>query len=142
MGRGARSRSQALSGALQAMIDLPAFKTWINLQGISTPISFNYQPEDPTNHYTLIETGGFGTTLEDEFDRPSFQCLIRGSDGGTARTLASAFDNLMLGSRMFHIGDVWVLKIARIGGGPSYLGMDERDRPEYTSNYYLELARG
>ena len=127
------------------MLDLAAFKTWLQGQGISTPISFNTQPEDPTNHYTLIETGGFGTTTEDVLDRPSFQVLIRGSDGAVARGLAETFDELMLatGSRNFSMGGRWVLKIARIGGGPSYLGLDnnERNRPEYTSNYYVELER-
>ena len=128
------------------MLDLVAFKAWLQDEGITTPISYDEQPEDPTNHYLLRATGGFGTTMEDAFDRPSFQVLIRGSSGEVAYTLAKTFDDLMLSdeARNFALGDAWVLKIARIGGGPTYLGLDnpERNRPEYSSNYFLEISRG
>jgi hypothetical protein len=123
------------------MINLPDLKLWLNLQGVSTHMSFGEQPEDPTNNYTFIETGRMRLTLERAFDVPTFQVLTRASDGETARNMAAALDDLILDTdRGFYLGDKWVIDMGNLSG-PVSLGKDERNRPEFSANYWIELSR-
>lgn len=123
------------------MIALEDLKTWLLSQGITAPISFGQQPEDPTNVLTLIETGGLGTTLERFFDRPTFQVLTRGSSGQVARNLADQVDRLILDITPFDLNGHRVIDAGRVGGGPSYLGIDDRRRTEYSASYWFEISR-
>jgi hypothetical protein len=122
------------------MIRLEDLKTWLLAQGYSGDVSFGTQPEDPTANTTLRETGGLGFTLEREFDRPTFQALTRGANGRAARDLADEFDRLIVyASVPFNLNGVRVIDTGRVGGGPGYLGTDDRRRTEYSANYFFEI---
>ncbi len=126
------------------MLHLEDLKAWLQAapRSVTTPIALGMdnQPEDPTNHYTLHETGRIGLSTEDVFDEPTFQCLTRGSSGVVARDLAEAFDNLMLSSVLFDLNGKRVLEIRNLSG-PVNLGTDERNRTEFSANYRIKLAR-
>jgi hypothetical protein len=110
--------------------------------GLGVPTSYDVQPETPHNHVTLIATGGLGTTVERAFDRPTFQALTRGATGRDASETAHRLDRLILDAETpFDLGDYRVIDAGRVGGGPGFLGTDDRRRTEYSASYWLEIER-
>jgi hypothetical protein len=124
------------------MINLTDFQAWLVTQGVTTPIAKgpDNQPEDPTNHYTIWETGRIGLETEDALDNPTFECLTRGATGTVAWELADSFDRLVMSRRNFDLNGKRVLEIRNISG-PVNLGTDERNRTEFSANYRVKLAR-
>lgn len=124
------------------MIALEDLKSWLQARGITASISMGQQPEDPTSNITLRETGGIGMTVQRAFDRPTFQVLARGATGRDARDLAEQVDTLIVDAPTpFDLNGSRVIDTGRVGGGPGYLGTDDRRGTEYSCNYWMETAR-
>lgn len=121
---------------------LADLKTKAIYEGVSVEIAmgFDNQPEDPTNVYTIWETGRFGLETEDVLDNPTFQCLTRGSTGAVAWEMADAFERLVLSWRKFYLGDKYALEIRPVSG-PVNMGTDERNRTEFSANYRIKMER-
>ena len=99
------------------------------------------QPDDPTNCYTLRNTGRLGLRTEGTFDTPTVQIITRASGPELAWEMAEEMDQAILNnSAPFNLGERHVLYTMNLSG-PQELGVDERDRPEYTANYWFEVSR-
>lgn len=125
--------------------DLVAF---FRLWGISAPFSYDGWPFDdarkapPVAGYQLTISGGMGLTMEDVFDRPTFQILTRAQSGIIARDMALALDRIWIDALApFDLGEYRVTRKGRTGGPPTYLLTDDRDRVLRTCNYWLEIER-
>ena len=123
------------------MISLPDLKAWLQSEGVTAPISLTSQPEDPTNCYTLFNTGRLGLRVENAFDTPTFQVITRAASGALAYEMADEIDRIILDAgTSFDLGGRHVLYTKNLSG-PQELGLDQRDRPEYTANYWMEVSR-
>jgi hypothetical protein len=116
---------------------------WFATQGITTPFWYDAIGDlAPVNVSAISISGGLGLTLEHVFDRPTFNILTRGSDGGVAATNARAIDEAFLnGPVNFQLGDYWVVGKGRFGGPPAYVATDERNRVLRSATYWIEIER-
>jgi hypothetical protein len=125
------------------VLEYAALAEWFADQGITTPFSYDSLPDEtPTNAYAISITGGLGLTVEQAFDRPTFQILTRGSNGAVAFLNAMAVDDAILDAEPgFDIGDYRVIDKGRFGGPPAYVATDDRRRVLRAATYYLEIER-
>ena len=124
------------------MLTYPALAAWAAAQGLTTPISYDTLPEDPTGCYAISITGGLGLTVEQAFDRPTFQVMTRAQNGLAAFELAMAFDDAWLDAEPgFDLGDYRVVDKGRFGGPPAYVATDDRRRILRAATYYCEISR-
>jgi hypothetical protein len=125
------------------VLEYAALAEWFADQGITTPFSYDTLPDaSPINVHGISITGGLGLTLEQVFDRVTFQVLTRGNNGGTAFTNAMAIDSAWLDAEPgFNIGDYRVVDKGRFGGPPAYVATDDRSRVLRAATYYLEIER-
>ncbi len=125
------------------MLEYAALAEWFADQGITTAFSYDTLPDEtPNRAHAIAITGGLGLTLEQAFDRPTFQILTRGVNGSDAFDLAMAIDDAWLDAEPgFNIGDYYVIDKGRFGGPPAYVATDDRRRVLRAATYYLEIAR-
>ncbi len=125
------------------MLSYSALASWFSGKGISTPASYDTLPDEtPNRAYAISITGGLGLTLEQAFDRPTFQILTRGVNGSDAFDLAMAIDEAWLDAEPgFDLGGYYVIDKGRFGGPPAYVATDDRRRVLRAATYYLEIAR-
>jgi len=136
---------------------LADLKAWIVSVGVAPAqeVSEAEQPDrGDARNLTVRDTSGLGLTTGGAFDRPTFQALSRGpvpggaggATGPEAQGLAYRLDRAILDAeRPFDVGGGEtrrrVVDCGRIGGGPGYLGVDDRGRAEYSCNYWMEIER-
>lgn len=103
----------------------------------------NWMSPSPDRAIALFETGGFPNDFHESalIDRPTFQVRVRGPKGGAstarvkigaARTALEIGSTTLTGWRYVHI-------VAQ--GEPTFLGMDENQRPEYVMNFTALRSR-
>jgi hypothetical protein len=111
--------------------------------GISTPFSYDTLPDETPHRAVAISiTGGLGLTLEQAFDRPTFQILTRGVNGSDAFDLAMEIDDALLDAEPgFDLGGYRVIDKGRFGGPPAYVATDDRKRVLRAATYYMEIER-
>jgi hypothetical protein len=125
------------------VINIDDYKAWLITKGVADPIwlGSTNQQEDPTNGYTIWETGTLGTRLGRVTDLPTVQVLTRGSSGKVCYQKAKLIDDIMLNTLPpVTIGGKTVVDMGKVSG-PVNLGTDERDRTEFSANYWLEIER-
>ena len=120
------------------------FAAWCLSAGIATPVSYDELPDkEPHRAHAVSVTGGLGLTVEQSFDRPTFQMMSRGVNGKDARDMALAFDKAWLDADPgFYVGDFWVADKGRFGGPPAYVATDDRNRVLRAATYWCEIERG
>lgn len=103
----------------------------------------NWMAPAPHRAIGLFETGGFPNDGNESalIDRPTFQVRVRGPKGGAstarakiaaARTALEIGNSTLSGRRYVHI-------VAQ--SEPTFLGMDENQRPEYVMNFTALRSR-
>lgn len=103
----------------------------------------NWVAPSPDRIIVVTETGGFPNDGHESalIDRPTFQVRVRGPKGGasTARTkIAAARTALEIGNSTLS-GRRYVHIVAQ--SEPTFLGMDENQRPEYVVNFTALRSR-
>jgi hypothetical protein len=116
---------------------------WFATQGITTPFWYDSISDlAPVNVAAISISGGLGLTLDDKFDRPTFNIMTRGSDGGVAVVNARAIDEAWLnGPVNFSLGGYWVVGKGRLGGPPAYVATDAKNRVLRSATYWVQIER-
>lgn len=102
-------------------------------------------PDTPNPYVLLTFYGGVGFTTAGAFDRQTLQarCVGFQLNPSSARELAMRVDSLLTDIHSVRLGvgpsAPWCLEIARVGGGPTALLVDDADRTHYTCNYAIEV---
>lgn len=100
-------------------------------------------PDTPNPFVLITFYGGIGFTTSGVFDRQLFQARCAGFqfNPSSARVLAMRVDHAFTYQRTgaLVLGGVFCLEIARSGGPPTALLVDDGDRTHYTCNYAIEV---
>lgn len=115
---------------------------WLaSLPGVDAPVSQDELPDaDPANVHAVSIYGGLGLTMEQGFDRPTFQVMTRGRTGAEASRLANALDRAIIGAETpFDLAGLHVVDRGRVGGPPSRVARDDKRRVVRAARYWLEV---
>lgn len=123
-----------------------SIKQYLYDEGLQPTVAVERGPELPDipGPYVLITFyGGFGFTTAGAFDRQTFQarCVGFQFDPDSARELSARVDHAFCRQQSSHmvLGGVFVLEVARVGGAPTALLVDDSDRTHYICNYAIEV---
>lgn len=101
-------------------------------------------PSTPDRCIAIARYGGSDADSRLPYDEPSIQFRIRGgaADARQAETDAQAVYDALHGLGMRELaGGTWLQLIVCKGGGPTYIGRDQSNRPEYTVNASAGISR-
>lgn len=99
-------------------------------------------PPMPEPYILLTRYDGAGLSVDDLFDAVGWQVKVVGEqyDYEVAEDLAVRLDNYL---RRLHSGRYsgqWVASVARAGGGPSALMVDDADRTHFVCSYFTDTS--
>lgn len=133
------------------MIPVAAFDTWLHALGLDPTVQV-YGPDQLDGVDGLADravfvtpNGGPGLLLEQLFDVPTYQFLVRGEQGsyGDAEALARDIDNRVVTVALpTEIDGRRCIRVNRVGGPPAYLRRDKGRRSQFTCSYLFELPTG
>lgn len=100
-------------------------------------------PEDPDNCVILTRYPGPGLDAEGALDVLGWQVRAVGKQGDyeSAESIADFIDDGFLNFLSSYLPDDgrWVVTIARVGGAPSPLLVDDADRTHFVCSYYASV---
>lgn len=127
------------------MLKIEDLSAWLKAapRSVTEPINLGLMQDHPATVVALTDYGGFGLTVEEAFDNPTFQVRCRGPGTLEARNLAHRIDGLLLdAARPFSLSGAWVLGLTRAGGAPAFLSVSEgKGWVTYVCNYRMEIRR-
>lgn len=130
------------------ILEFDPLRDLLRVGGCPSTVQIEQGPQlpDTPNPYVLITFyGGVGFTTAGALDRQLFQvrCVGLQFSPDTARRLAMRVDHVLtqIHSERLGVGSSapWCVEIARSGGGPTALLVDDGDRTHYTCNYAIEV---
>lgn len=133
------------------MIPVAAFDTWLHsVLGLDSTVQV-YGPDKldmdglADRAVFITPNGGPGLLLEQLFDVPTYQFLVRGTQRSydDAEALARDIDNRVVTTVLpTTIDSRRVIRVNRVGGPPAYLRRDKGGRSQFTCSYLFELPTG
>lgn len=99
-------------------------------------------PQTPDSCIAIFPTGGFVASIKDGYDLPTIQVRIRGAanDYIETRDRAQAVYNRLQGLKQYRLSNgILIVRCQGVQSGPNYIAPDEKDRPEFSINYMLEI---
>jgi hypothetical protein len=124
-------------------ISIAKVQRWISEEfGVPGTVGPNPMPDMPDAYVLVTLLPGAGLTMDDQFDRPSFQVAVRGQQFAeqTPDAVAQAIDRRLI-KELQYPHELWgeyVVTCSRTGGGPSPLqSYDKGRRVIYTCTYWV-----
>lgn len=128
------------------MLEESALAAWFATQGITTPFSLDEVPSSgPNRVYIISVSGGLGETLEQYAERPTFEILTRGVNGGDAVDLMAALDRAWMNANPgFAVGGYYLIDKGRLAGATQgrFVSKNPNNGFTFRSNtYWCEIER-
>lgn len=103
-------------------------------------IALEHVPQTPTEVVVLTGYDGAEAASLDTLDSPRVQVRTRSADPETSRARSQAIYDVLHGLSEVTLPDGTELRLmAGVGSGPGYIGADDNNRHEHTTNYDAHL---
>ncbi len=99
-------------------------------------------PQQPDVCLAIFPTGGFVASIKDGYDFPTIQVRVRGAphDYRATEARAQAAYNQLQGLKQHKLSNgILIVRMQGMQSAPNYIAPDERERPEFSINYMLEV---
>ncbi|WP_422445968.1 minor capsid protein [Thermoanaerobacterium sp. DL9XJH110] len=105
---------------------------------LGNDIFIGFQPAEPDNCITILETGGYRPDYIEAIRYPTFQFIVRNIDYALANSKAEEIFALFHSKENYSLGDFYIY-YSEFAQEPTYIGQDTNGRYEISLN--LEITR-
>ncbi len=120
--------------------DLAVYIDSVTALTLATDLLVEYIPALPDTLVSVTSTGGLPTGAKLGYDKPTIQIYSRSDNPQTAYNNIAAVYNALQGLHQVTLNsNIFLVDCQALQSAPIRLGVDEKQRFEYTQNYILDI---